>query len=259
MINIIYQATQASSPLREVVKAALGQLSRSSMSGEEWEKTFGNNAEFGLDWFRHGEKDWSRQEYLSKVCRFHNHDGIKRQQGLCDGCPYAEADCYPLSEENDQEGLSAEDEAPGEAVDEPAAEEVPATEEAAVEEPEAATESTAVEEVEPEELKADVEEVEDAEVNGIDDSEDLEDLPEEKNGAQTPHVNGFHKHVTDEAQSESVYPESMSSDREQLVAPKVNGHAADEKTDETVPATPVPLSKNQRKKRERLRKMSMAS
>lgn len=95
VVDAIYQAAPVNSPLREVVKAALGKLPRASIDGEEWEKAFNKNSGLGWDCHKAGDKEWNRQEYLSGVCRYHNHDGIKRQEGLCDGCPYAEADCYP--------------------------------------------------------------------------------------------------------------------------------------------------------------------
>ncbi|OCT44280.1 hypothetical protein CLCR_05701 [Cladophialophora carrionii] len=117
IVDAIYQATEPGSPLREVVRAALGQLSRSVIAGEEWESTFRNNRDLGWDYLRAGDKEWARQDYLSGVCRFHNHDGITRQEGLCDGCPFAEADCYPdWGENTEQEFETSNSEMPSQPV-----------------------------------------------------------------------------------------------------------------------------------------------
>jgi hypothetical protein len=325
IVDAIYQATETDSPLRGVVRAALGQLSRTVIAGQEWEKTFRNNRDLGWDYLRAGDKEWVRQDYLSGVCRFHNHDGIKRQEGLCDGCPFAEADCYPDWEENteqeqnfdksDHEKPSPVDDAAeivhGEAAveePEPAVEEVepafaeaePAVEEAepAVEEAEPAVEEAepAVEEAEPaveevelafQEAAAEVAAYEEAAVeelsveesslepphpekvngnsaNGLDrnghvESEDAEEAHEEADGSETPHVNGARPGSVDE----SLYPDSMSSDRENLVAiPPVNGNLA-EKSSVKATVTAVQeagnrkLSKNQKKKIAKRLSMSM--
>ena len=103
IVDSIYRAAPADSPLREVIKAALGQIPRSSIDGRDWERTFKDNPDLGWDSHKAGGKEWSAHEYLSGVCRFHNHDGIKRREGLCDGCPYSENDCYPVGQGMDQQ------------------------------------------------------------------------------------------------------------------------------------------------------------
>lgn len=108
LVDDIYQAAPAKSPLREVIRGALGQLPRETVDGEEWEGTFKKHAELGWDYIKAGGKDWTRQEYLTDVCRFHNHEGINRPQGLCDGCPFAQEDCYPRWGEKEDDGKDAQ-------------------------------------------------------------------------------------------------------------------------------------------------------
>ncbi|ETI20634.1 hypothetical protein G647_06976 [Cladophialophora carrionii CBS 160.54] len=337
IVDAIYQATEPGSPLREVVRAALGQLSRSVIAGQEWESTFRNNRDLGWDYLRAGDKEWARQDYLSGVCRFHNHDGIKRQEGLCDGCPFAEADCYPDWGENTEqdfetsnrempsqpehpaeegfeepgivapEPVSASEPVPApdepcpepeptfdepmpepepvpelepepipepvpelepEPVPEPVSEPEPASEaEAAIEEstPEPAFAETPVAEVPVEEVLLEeskpvkvnghlgtVEDVNGLGMNGHVDSEHPEEVLEEADGTETPHVNGARAGSL--AEEESLYPDSLSSDREILGAvPQVNGKMVDKGSVKAV-VTAVPeagnrkLSKNQRRK-----------
>ncbi|KIW63531.1 hypothetical protein PV04_08525 [Phialophora macrospora] len=300
IVNDIYQATEPDSPLRGVVRAALGQLSRTVIAGEEWEKTFRNNRDLGWDYLRAGDKEWVRQDYLSGVCRFHNHDGIKRQEGLCDGCPFAEADCYPDWEENikqEQEFEKSEHEKPSppddatEVVAEAAAVEEPepsatepeptvgesepdtvpepAFEEAAAEEvayvaetvedtthEEAVVEESPLEPQEPEKFNG----VDGLNMNGHVKSEDAEEAHEEADGSETPHVNGARAASV----ADSVYPESLSSDRENIAPiPAVNGNRAE---NNSVKATGTAvleagrgkLSKNQKRKMAKRLSMSVA-
>ncbi|OAP65071.1 hypothetical protein AYL99_01043 [Fonsecaea erecta] len=102
IVDAIYQAAPESSPLREVVKAALGQMPRSSIDGEEWERTWKRNPDFGWDYHISSGNDWTAKDYLTGPCRFHNHDEVKRRQSLCDGCSYAQEDCYPYWEEDEE-------------------------------------------------------------------------------------------------------------------------------------------------------------
>ncbi|EXJ55087.1 hypothetical protein A1O7_08012 [Cladophialophora yegresii CBS 114405] len=320
IVDAVYQATEPNSPLREVVRSALGQLSRSVIAGEEWESTFRNNRDLGWDYLRAGDKEWARQDYLSGVCRFHNHDGIKRQEGLCDGCPFAEADCYPDWEESvGQEFEKSEHELPSqpenaaevaveepgigapEAVSEPEPifeepmpepepeptfderlpepepepifdERLPEPEpilEESMPEPESETEPAVaeppvgeipiegvpVEEAKPVKVDGNSEAVEEANgvrMNGHVESEDAEEVLEDADGTETPHANGVRAGSL--AEEESLYPESLSSDRENPVAiPQVNGTMAAKGNVKAV-VTEVPeggnrkLSKNQKKK-----------
>ncbi|EXJ68615.1 uncharacterized protein A1O5_08409 [Cladophialophora psammophila CBS 110553] len=103
IVDAIYQAAPAKSPLREVIRAALGQLPRSCIDGEEWERTWKRNPDLGWDHHKSGDKEWTPKDYLTGSCRFHNHDEIKRRLSLCDGCPYAQEDCYPVWEDDPEE------------------------------------------------------------------------------------------------------------------------------------------------------------
>lgn len=104
MIDGIYEAAPAGSPLREVVRAALGRY-RSSVEDkgtirEEWRQTMVKHSQLGVDYIEATLSEWKRQNYLSGVCRFHDHQGINQQNGfLADGCPYAQEDCFPRWEE----------------------------------------------------------------------------------------------------------------------------------------------------------------
>jgi hypothetical protein len=113
MVDDIYEATPSGSPLREVIRAALGQLPRSSIEGEgqvreEWKATFLKHAQLGWDYIEAGGSEWTPQDYLSGVCHFHDHQGVSHQEELfasCDGCPYAREDCYPRWEQESMNGL----------------------------------------------------------------------------------------------------------------------------------------------------------
>ena len=98
-------------------------------------------------------------------------------------------------------------------------------------------------------------------MNGHAESEEPEEAIEDANRTLTPHVNEFRKPATaDEAQSESLYPDSTSSDRGQIVAPRLNEHVLGKINGQvTIPAMPdtisPKLSNNQKKKE--ARKMSI--
>ncbi|KIX09863.1 uncharacterized protein Z518_00944 [Rhinocladiella mackenziei CBS 650.93] len=122
IVNDIYKAAASGSPLREVIRAALGQIVRPPGEGEgegeggvpeDWEETFKNNPDLGYDCFRVSravkDSEWT-SDYLSKVCRFHDHQGVSHQSAGCDGCPYAEWECYPAGEQDDVNGPTDEQE-----------------------------------------------------------------------------------------------------------------------------------------------------
>jgi hypothetical protein len=291
IVDAIYQAAESSSPLREVVKAALGQVPRSTIAGEEWEKTFRNNSDLGWDCLRAGDKEWSRQDFLSGVCRFHNHDGIKRPEGLCDGCPFAEADCYPEWEED---GLVEQPAAANEVSESTVDAEMDAAAEPQEAPPQELTpEPASVKDAEPVELNVEEESAEEpasedvleSDAPAVDDStgehqnedsaveladgdgeaEAGKDVTEDVNGTETPHVNGIKKvAATDDAQSESLYPDSLQSDREPWAAPNGNGISHDKGTMTSVTevvadVSNVKLSKGQKKKRAKRLSISQAN
>lgn len=110
IVDDVYGATPEDSPLREVVRAALGQLPQVSGDEEgitraEWKATFRKHADLGWDYIEASRSEWSRQEYLSDVCRFHDHKGVAFQNGSLaprDGCPYAQDECYPMRDETEE-------------------------------------------------------------------------------------------------------------------------------------------------------------
>ncbi|KPI39262.1 uncharacterized protein AB675_5145 [Cyphellophora attinorum] len=103
IVDQIYGVASSGSPLREVIRAALGKLPRSIVEPrndhEEWRATVRKHSELGFDFFGALSAPWSADAYLSGVCRFHDHTNVLDQKSneLCDGCPYADEDCYPLS------------------------------------------------------------------------------------------------------------------------------------------------------------------
>ena len=101
MVDDIYEAAPTGSPLREVIRAALGRLPRSSVE-EEWKATFLKHAQLGWDYAVAGGSEWTPQEYLSGACRFHDHPGASHQKELFESetqCPYAQEECFPKLEE----------------------------------------------------------------------------------------------------------------------------------------------------------------
>ena len=117
MVHDIYEATPTGSSLREVIRAALGQLPRSNVEGEgqsreQWKATFLKHAQLGWDYIEAGGSEWTPQDYLSGVCRFHDHQEVSLQEeslALCDGCVYAREDCYPRWEQQSMKGLKDEE------------------------------------------------------------------------------------------------------------------------------------------------------
>lgn len=105
IIDDIYRATSSGNPLREVVRMALGKLPPSTMDGgskerDDWKATILKHSELGWDFLEASRTEWTMQAYLSGVCRFHDHQHVLNQKSpgaLCDGCPYAQEDCYPSS------------------------------------------------------------------------------------------------------------------------------------------------------------------
>jgi hypothetical protein len=100
IVDNVYSTAPSGSPLREVVKAALGKLPQATiMSDASWEAAMLKHAELGLDLYKAHAGEWTAKAYLLDVCRFHDHDNVKDQKSpvaLCDGCPYALEDCYPV-------------------------------------------------------------------------------------------------------------------------------------------------------------------
>ncbi|ETN39365.1 uncharacterized protein HMPREF1541_05588 [Cyphellophora europaea CBS 101466] len=104
IVDDIYKAAPVGSPLREVIRAALGKLPRSTMEGSskdrnDWKNTVLAHAELGWDFIEARETEWTPQAYLSNYCRFHDHRDVLDQKShgaLCDGCPFSQEDCYPV-------------------------------------------------------------------------------------------------------------------------------------------------------------------
>ena len=111
IVDMIYQAAPSGSPLREVIRAALGKVPKSIMEAgsdrDEWRATILKHAELGWDFVDPSvSHQWTANAYLSGVCRFHDHEDVADQKSpsaLCDGCPYAGKDCFPASPLNDVE------------------------------------------------------------------------------------------------------------------------------------------------------------
>ncbi|KAJ4514409.1 hypothetical protein HRR83_001941 [Exophiala dermatitidis] len=107
-VDDVYEASPPGSPLREVVRAALGRF-RSSVEEqgairEEWRQTMVKHSQLGVDYLEATLSEWKRQSYLAGVCRFHDHQGVDQQNGtLADGCPYAREECYPTWENEEEE------------------------------------------------------------------------------------------------------------------------------------------------------------
>jgi hypothetical protein len=107
IVDDVYEAAPAGSPLREVIRAALGGLPRSSVEGEgrardEWRATFLKHAQFGWDYVVAGGSGWTSQDYLLGACRFHDHQGVSHGEELLvseNRCPYAQEECFPTLEE----------------------------------------------------------------------------------------------------------------------------------------------------------------
>jgi hypothetical protein len=107
MMDDIYEAVPAGSPVREVIRAALGQLPRLSEYDEgrvreEWKATFLKHAQLGWDYYEAGGSAWTSQDYLSGACRFHDHQEVSHQEELIvfgNQCAYAREECFPRWEE----------------------------------------------------------------------------------------------------------------------------------------------------------------
>jgi hypothetical protein len=116
MVDEIYEAVPTGRPLREVIRAALGGLPRSSVEGEgrtreEWKATFLKHAELGWDCYEAGGSEWTPRDYLSGACRFHHHQGESHQEELSvfvDQCVYAREECFPRWEEESIKGQKDE-------------------------------------------------------------------------------------------------------------------------------------------------------
>lgn len=115
IVDEIYGAVPTTCPLRAVVRAALGQLPRPNAEGEvlkdEWKDTFLKHAELGWDYIQAGGSEWTKRDYLTDFCRFHDHQDISHRGSFayCDGCPFALEDCYP-DEPQEEEAVAVEKE-----------------------------------------------------------------------------------------------------------------------------------------------------
>ena len=97
VVDDIYAATIPGSPLREVIRAAFGQSPKPR--GEEWKSTFLNHSEIGWDYNEVDETEWSVEDYLAEVCRFHDHEDVtKLLPADVNKCPYREEECYPVDQ-----------------------------------------------------------------------------------------------------------------------------------------------------------------
>ena len=101
ILDDIYEAVPSKCPLREVVRAALGQLPRPDAEGEvlkdDWKATFLKHAELGWDYIQACATEWAKKDYLTDACRFHDHQDVSHRGpfAYCDGCPFSDEDCYP--------------------------------------------------------------------------------------------------------------------------------------------------------------------
>jgi hypothetical protein len=99
IVDNVYSTAPSGSPLREVIKAALGKLPQATvLSDPSWDAAMLKHSELGRDLYKAHAGEWTAKAYLLDVCRFHDHDDVKDQKSpaaLCDGCPYALEDCYP--------------------------------------------------------------------------------------------------------------------------------------------------------------------
>jgi len=114
IVDDIYEVAPAGSPLREVIRAALGGLPRSSIEGEgreEWKATFLKHAQLGWDHYEAVGSGWTSQDYLSGACRFHDHQGVSHQKEsfvFGDRCVYSREECFPTWEEESMKGRKDE-------------------------------------------------------------------------------------------------------------------------------------------------------
>jgi hypothetical protein len=112
IVDDVYEATPIGSPLREVIRAALGGLPRSSVddegpSREKWKMTFLKHSQFGWDYIEARGSEWTPQDYLSEPCRFHDHQGVFLQEESAvpqNQCAYAQEECFPRWEEETMKG-----------------------------------------------------------------------------------------------------------------------------------------------------------
>ncbi|KAK6367923.1 hypothetical protein LTS17_010075 [Exophiala oligosperma] len=123
MVDEIYEAVPVGRPLREVVRTALGQLPRSITTDpeeptrEEWAAVILKHGHFALDFIQATSSEWTKQDYLANVCRFHDHEDVGAQNGSsapCDGCRYAQDECYPSVEQEPLVEMNLEEEIPAE-------------------------------------------------------------------------------------------------------------------------------------------------
>src|SRR2546421_8973401 len=116
IVDDIYAATAPTgSPLREVIRAALELLPRSSVEGEgqvqeEWKATFIKHSHLGWDYCQAVGRKWGREDYLSGACRFHDHQGAPHQDVSHqeEWCAYAREECFPTWEDKSMRGRKDE-------------------------------------------------------------------------------------------------------------------------------------------------------
>jgi len=110
MVDDIYEVVPTGRPLREVIRAALGGLPRSSVEGEgrpreEWKAMFLKHC------CRAGGSGWTSRDHLSGACRFHDHQEVSYQEELFasgNRCVNAREECFPNWEEESMKGRKDE-------------------------------------------------------------------------------------------------------------------------------------------------------
>ena len=120
LVDEVYAATSATtvgglagegqssvSPLRELIREALGQLPRSTVESDEgreaWKATILKHSQFAWDYIEAGGKEWSKEKFLEGSCRFHDHRGVYLPEGEgveveLDDCSYKREELFPSDE-----------------------------------------------------------------------------------------------------------------------------------------------------------------
>ena len=113
IVDHVYAATATAerSPLRDLIREALGQLPRATVESadeerESWKAVFLNHAKLGWDYIEAGGKTWSKDAFLEGTCRFHDHEheapmeeDKKLEVEAAGQCPYKKDECFPMDEE----------------------------------------------------------------------------------------------------------------------------------------------------------------
>ena len=99
-------AADGVSPLRELIREALGQLPRSTVESDEgreaWKATILKHAQFAWDYIEAGGKEWSKQKFLEDRCRFHDHKGVYIGDDVetsLHQCAFEKEELFPSDEE----------------------------------------------------------------------------------------------------------------------------------------------------------------